>query len=117
MALKFYGKKSCITCKKAKAFLDGQSVAVEEFAIETQPPSRKVLEQLVDPTNVKASLNARSTLYKEKNLGKQVPDAKTAIDLMLQDPNLIKRPVIVADDGALYQGFDEESLSVFLKQH
>lgn len=117
MALKFYGKKSCITCKKAKAFLDDQRVTVEEFAIETQPPSRKVLEKLVDPANVKASLNARSTLYKEKNLGKNVPDAKTAIDLMLQDPNLIKRPVILAEDGTLYQGFDEESLKAFLKKH
>lgn len=117
MALKFYGKKSCITCKKAKAFLDDQRVTVEEFAIEIQPPSRKVLEKLVDPANVKASLNARSTLYKEKNLGKNVPDAKTAIDLMLQDPNLIKRPVILAEDGTLYQGFDEESLKAFLKKH
>jgi Spx/MgsR family transcriptional regulator len=115
MAFTFYGKKSCITCQKAKAYLEGQSVDFQEIPIETQPPTRAVLERLIDPANVKASLNARSTIYKENNLGKQVPDVKTAITLMLQDPNLIKRPVILKDNGALYQGFDEATLGEFIQ--
>jgi arsenate reductase len=114
MALKFYGKRSCITCQKAKAYLTDQSVAFEEVPIETQPPARAVLERLIDPANVKASLNARSTIYKEKNLGKQPPDVQTAIALMLQDPNLIKRPLLLKENGALYQGFDANSLHAFL---
>lgn len=116
MALRFYGKKTCITCQKAKAFLEAQDIPFEELAIETKPPAREILEKLVDADNVKASLNTRSAIYKEKNLGKTTPDKKTAIDLMLKDPNLIKRPVIINKQGALYQGFDEESLTKFLKQ-
>jgi arsenate reductase (glutaredoxin) len=115
MALRFYGKKTCITCQKAKAFLEAHKVSFEEFPIETQPPSKEILEQLIDDSNVKASLNTRSAIYKEKNLGKDVPDKKTAIVLMLKDPNLIKRPVIVDKNGKLYQGFEEESLKKFLK--
>lgn len=115
MTLKFYGKKSCTTCQKAKAFLEEQSIDFEEIPIETKPPSRKVLEQAVDPANVKASLNSRSAIYKEKNLSKNLPDAKTAITLMLEDPNLIKRPLIVKDDGSLYQGFDVDTLAEFLE--
>ena len=114
MTLKFYGKKSCITCQKAKAFLEEQSVDFQELPIETQPPSQKMLEQVVDPANVKASLNSRSAIYKEKNLGKNLPDAKTAITFMLEDPNLIKRPLIVKEDGSFYQGFEAESLGQFL---
>lgn len=113
--LKFYAKKSCITCQKAKAFLETAKADFEELPIETRPPSREILDQLIDPEKVKASLNTRSAIYKEKNLGKDVPDKKTAIQLMLQDPNLIKRPVIVDAKGKLYQGFDEESLRDFLK--
>lgn len=116
MTLKFYGKKSCITCQKAKAFLEAQSVDFQDIPIETQPPSRKILEQVVDSANVKASLNSRSAIYKEKNLGKNLPDAKTAITLMLEDPNLIKRPLILKEDGSIYQGFDAESLAQFLEQ-
>ncbi|HEY9686274.1 MAG TPA: arsenate reductase family protein [Coleofasciculaceae cyanobacterium] len=114
--LKFYGKKSCITCQKAKAFLEGNQVAFEDIPIETRPPAREILDRLIDPANVKASLNVRSTIYKEKNLGKQVPDKQTAIALMLADPNLIKRPVIMDTNGQLYQGFDEASLQAFLKR-
>jgi arsenate reductase len=113
--LKFFGKKTCITCQKAKAFLDEHGVAFEEIPIETQPPAREVLETLVDPSNVKASLNTRSGIYKEKNLGKDIPDAKTAIALMLKDPNLIKRPILVDSKGELYQGFDADTLKAFLK--
>lgn len=114
MALRFYGKKSCITCKKAAAFLTGQNVRFEELPIETQPPSKAILEQLVDEANIKASLNTRSAIYKEKNLGKSLPDKQAIIALMLKDPNLIKRPVLINDQGALYQGFDEASLKQFL---
>lgn len=114
MTLHFYGKKTCVTCQKAKAFLEGQGIAFEEFPIETQPPAQDILTELVDETNVKASLNSRSAIYKEKNLGKNLPDKQMAIRLMQQDSNLIKRPVLIDAKGALYQGFDEASLKAFL---
>jgi Spx/MgsR family transcriptional regulator len=114
--LAFYGKKSCITCQKAKAFLEDQKVAFEEIPIEKTPPDRKVLEQMIKANGLKSSLNSRSALYKEKNMGQQLPDEKTAIALMLQDPNLIKRPVILKPDGALYVGFDPDSLKGFIKK-
>ncbi len=115
MTLRFYGKKTCITCQKAKAFLQGQGVEFEEFPIETQPPTQALLEQLVNEADVKASLNSRSAVYKEQNLGKNLPDKKTAIQLMLKDPNLIKRPVILNTHGQLYQGFEESSLQAFIE--
>lgn len=115
MALQFYGKKSCVTCQKAKAFLEAQGVDFKEFPIETQPPSQAILDKLIDAQDVKASLNSRSAIYKEKNLGKNIPDKATALKLMLQDPNLIKRPVIADAKGQLYQGFDADELKSFLK--
>lgn len=115
MTLRFYGKKTCVTCKKAAAFLDGQNIAFEALPIETQPPSKAVLEQLVDEADIKASLNTRSAIYKEKNLGKSLPGKQAIIELMLVDPNLIKRPVLINEQGKLYQGFDEASLKQFLK--
>jgi Spx/MgsR family transcriptional regulator len=114
MTLRFYGKKTCITCQKAKAFLEEHQVAFEEFPIETQPPSKAELEKLVNETDVQASLNSRSTIYRAQNLGKNVPDKQTAIALMLQDPNLIKRPVLINDQGQIAQGFDAERLKAFL---
>lgn len=116
MTLRFYGKKTCVTCQKAKAFLEENQVAFEELPIETHPPSKAELERLVNETDVKASLNSRSAIYKAQNLGKNVPDRQTAIALMLQDPNLIKRPVIMNEQGHMIQGFDADQLKAFLKR-
>jgi arsenate reductase len=113
--LKFYGKKSCITCQKAKAFLESEGVPFEEIPIETQPPGRDILERLIEANGIKASLNSRSSIYKQKNLGKNLPGKDAVIQLMLEDPNLIKRPVIINAQGKLYQGFDAETLQDFLK--
>lgn len=114
MTLRFYGKKTCITCQKAKAFLERHQIAFDELAIETQPPSKADLAKMVSETDVKASLNSRSAIYKAQNLGKYMPDKSTAIDLMLQDPNLIKRPLIVDAQGRMIQGFQEDQLKAFL---
>ncbi|WP_303672779.1 arsenate reductase family protein [Vampirovibrio chlorellavorus] len=115
MRLRFYGKKTCVTCQKAKAFLEEHQIAFEELPIETHPPSKVELERLVNETDVKASLNSRSAIYKAQNLGKNVPDKQAAIALMLQDPNLIKRPVLINEQGQMMQGFELDQLKAFLK--
>ena len=115
MGLKFYGKKSCITCQKAKAYLDGQKIAYEEIAIEDSPPPKALLEKVVDAANIKAALNTRSKAYKEKGLNETIPDKKTVIGWMLEDPNLIKRPVLVKANGEAALGFDEKTTPGFLK--
>lgn len=113
--LTVYDKKTCGTCQKAKAFLDELNVPYVVVDIVSSPPSREMLEELVDENDVKASLNSRSTMYKEKNLGQSLPNKAQAIEWMLEDPNLIKRPVIETEEGELYQGFDAVSLSQFLR--
>ncbi len=115
MTLKFYGKKTCITCQKAKAYLEEAGLAFEEIPIEQTPPSRALLESLVDAENIKAALNTRSKAYKDKGLGEKIPAKQTVIDWMLADPNLIKRPVIVKPDGQASLGFDPKHTPRFLK--
>lgn len=91
----FYDKKTCGTCKKAKAFLKEKDVLFEIVDIITSPPSRELLEEFIDADNIKPYLNSRSALYRELKLGQNLPSKSEAIELMLQDPNLIKRPFIV----------------------
>ena len=115
----FYSKSTCITCQKAKAFLQQHQINFDEMDIIKNPPPRKLLEAAVDAGNVKASLNSRSAMYKRKKLGEKTPDQKTAIDLMLQDPNLIRRPLIVKNgvknNRQIFLGLDSEALEKFLK--
>ncbi len=91
----FFDKKTCGTCKKAQAYLNDRDVQFEIVDIIAHPPERAVLEQFIQADDVKSYLNSRSAIYRDKKLGQNIPDKATAIDLMLEDPNLIKRPFIV----------------------
>jgi arsenate reductase len=105
----FYDKSTCGTCKKAKAFLNDHDVSFNIVDIVAQPPSRELLEATIDETNVKAFLNPRSAIYRERKLGQNIPTKAAAINLMLEDPNLIKRPVILKDEAVTF-GFDPDDL-------
>lgn len=108
-----YAKKSCTQCKKAIAFLDKKGVPYQVKDIVHEPPPRSLLEKVIKAENIYASLNQRSTTYKDNQLGKRRTTKNEAIRLMLKDPNLIKRPLIIRDNKA-YQGFDEKSLLDFV---
>ncbi len=112
-----YHKKTCITCKKALAFLDNAKVDYELKDIVQEPPSADVLEKALDENNLMASINKRSTLYKEKNLGKVSLSKANLIKLMIQDPNLIKRPLIIkSGQKTPYQGFEPDTLKAYLQK-
>jgi arsenate reductase (glutaredoxin) len=108
-----YAKKSCAQCKKAIAFLNKKGVQYQVKDIVHEPPPRSLLEKVIKAENIYASLNQRSTTYKDNSLGKRRTTKNEAIRLMLKDPNLIKRPLIIKDNRA-YQGFDEKSLLEFV---
>lgn len=108
-----YAKKSCTQCKKAIAFLNKKGVPYQVKDIVHEPPPRSLLEKVIKAENIYASLNQRSTTYKDNQLGKRRTTKNEAIRLMLKDPNLIKRPLIIRDNKA-YQGFDEKSLLDFV---
>ena len=51
-------------------------------------------------------LNTRTPLYREKHMKQKPPSKDEAIRLMLRDPNLLKRPVIIKGKNKL-TGFNE----------
>lgn len=74
-----------------------------------EPPSRELLERLVDESRLDDFLNKRSPSYKDRNLGARKLTKKQAIDLMLEDPNLIRRPIVVRDPKHAVFGYDAEA--------
>jgi len=103
----FFDKKTCGTCKKAQVFLNENNVEFKVLDIISSPPDREMLEKFIDANKVKSYLNSRSAIYREFKLGQNVPDKAKAIDLMLQDSNLIKRPFIVNGDTGSF-GFNTD---------
>jgi arsenate reductase len=77
---------------------------VEEIDINRNPPSREFLEKHVDAAHFLDFVSKRSPVFKTRSLPKS---KKEAIELMLEQPNLIRRPVLVKG-GKVTFGFDKE---------
>ena len=70
-------------------------------------PSRELLERLIDETRLADSVSTRSPAYKERGLNIDKMTKKQAIDLMLDEPNLMRRPLVLAGRKAVF-GYDTE---------
>ncbi|MBI4577951.1 MAG: Spx/MgsR family RNA polymerase-binding regulatory protein [Planctomycetes bacterium] len=104
-----YGKESCGTCKKVRRYLTDRGIIFETRDISTQPPPRDLLERVIAEADLKHFLNTRSATYREKGLAQNLPPKEEAIRMMLEDTNLIKRPVLVSANGVAF-GYDPKGI-------
>ena len=78
---------------------------VQERDINRTPPDRAFLEKHVDRDNFLDYVSTRSPVFKQRALPRS---KKEAIDLMVQQPNLIRRPVLVRGSDVIF-GFDKDA--------
>ena len=72
--------------------------------INKDPPSREFLERHIEPDHFLDYVSTRSPVFKERPLPKS---KKEAIDLMMQNSNLIKRPIVVRGSTVIF-GFNKD---------
>ena len=73
-----------------------------------EPPSRALLEQLIDVRHLADFVNTRSPAYKARGLDVTKMTKKHAIDLMMEDINLMKRPLVLRGKKGVF-GFKPEA--------
>ena len=77
---------------------------MNQIDINKAPPSREFLEKHVDPERFLDFVSTRSPVFKERRLP---TSKKEAIALMLENPNLIRRPIVIKGSKVIF-GFDRE---------
>ena len=90
-------------------YLDGKNVELVKHDLAKEPPSRALLEKLIDGSHLEDFVNTRSPAYKERGLDVRTMTKKQAIDLMMEEPNLIRRPLVISGNKAVF-GFKENEL-------
>jgi arsenate reductase (glutaredoxin) len=80
-------------------------VEVDQFDINKEPPSREFLEKHIDPDRFLDFVSTRSPVFKERPLPSS---KKEAIALMMENPNLIRRPIVVKGATVIF-GFDKDA--------
>jgi arsenate reductase len=100
-----YGIRNCDTMKKAWTWLDDHDVAYAFHDYKKQGIDRARLEGWVRELGWETVLNRAGTTFRKlPEADRQGLDPAKAIDLMLAQPSMIKRPVLEAD-GKLLVGF------------
>ena len=85
----------------------------EEREYGKSPLSEKELREIIGDEPIEKFLNTRTPLYRERNMKQKPPSKEEAIKLMLEDPNLLKRPVIIKGKKKL-AGFNEAEVKQLL---
>ncbi|MCL2914135.1 ArsC family reductase [Shewanella corallii] len=102
-----YGIKNCDTVKKARKWLEANEHNVPFHDFREQGLDETDLTAWVKSLGWEAVLNKRSTSFRAlDDADKQNIDEAKAIQLMLANPTLIKRPVL-ATNGKVMVGFKD----------
>ena len=92
---------------------DDLGVELDERDYARKPLSEAELKDLFSGLDPRDYLNPKSPAYKELRLRDKKLTAAEAIKLMARDPNLIKRPIVIAGKQ-LIAGFDRDRLRAVL---
>ena len=93
--------------------MQSKNIDFEAREYGKDPLSENELREIIGAGPIEYYLNTRTPLYREKKMKQKPPSKEEAIKLMLKDPNLLKRPVIIKGKTKL-TGFDEAAVKNIL---
>ncbi|MEO0438820.1 MAG: Spx/MgsR family RNA polymerase-binding regulatory protein [Pseudomonadota bacterium] len=107
MRTKIFGIANCDTVKRAKRWLDSHSVEYDFHDFRVDGLERSLLEEWVSAESWRTIVNQRSKSWRSLDQNRRDSmDDNTAIAAILEQPTLIKRPVLERERTRLF-GFDE----------
>jgi Spx/MgsR family transcriptional regulator len=110
-----FGIPNCDTVKKARVWLDAhdQPYTFHDYKKEGADPDR--LAAWIAAAGLNVVVNRKGTTYRALSEADKTltADSHTAVALLVQQPSIIKRPIVEYPGGILV-GFREEEWSVAL---
>jgi len=111
MKTTIYGIRNCDTMKKARAWLEAHGVDYDFHDYKSDGIDRATLEKWAKTAGWEVLLNRAGTTFRKlPDDAKQNIDERKAIKLMLEQPSMIKRPVLERG-RTLLVGFTEDRYS------
>lgn len=109
---------NCTTCKKAKKWLQDNSIEYTDRNIKEQNPTYDELKEWYEKSELplKKFFNTSGMLYKSMSLKDKLPSMteEEQLHLLASDGMLVKRPIIVGD-GFVLVGFNADKWKYSIK--
>ena len=109
-----YGIKQCDTCHKARKWLTEHGIAHEFYDVREQGLNGDLVSAWLDLEYGEVLLNRRSTTWRTLTQEQKDSQGEEKIQLMVDYPTLVKRPVFV-EGNVLAVGFSPAKLLHILK--
>ena len=101
----------CSTCKKARKWLDDHGIAYTARHIKENNPTYEELKLWLERSGlpIKKFFNTSGQQYKALGLKDRLPGMRVdeQLQLLATDGMLVKRPMVVTEDGTILTGFRE----------
>ncbi|OTA16074.1 arsenate reductase [Xenorhabdus vietnamensis] len=96
-----YGIKNCDTIKKARRWLEDQEIPYQFHDYRVDGLSPELLQSFIDQVGWESLLNTRGTTWRKLSDEQKatVDNAEAAKALMLEQPSIIKRPLLASSTG------------------
>jgi arsenate reductase-like glutaredoxin family protein len=91
-----------------------KGVELDEHDLGKDRLTAEQLDALIGRRNYIDFLNPRNELYRQRKMKEHPPVRDEALKLMAQEPNLIRRPIVIRS-GQMVLGYDEEGLRKLAK--
>lgn len=107
--MKLYGIPNCGTVKKARAALEARGIEYEFHDFKKQGVSAALVSAWLKQVGWQKLLKKTGPTWGKlpQKVKDSIRDDASALALMLEQPNVIKRPVLEKNGKVLATGFDE----------
>ncbi|MFY8091667.1 MAG: ArsC/Spx/MgsR family protein [Chitinophagaceae bacterium] len=101
--IEVYGLENCDTTKTAIKQLKQEGKSVELINLKVFKLTNEILKHWFAQKAWEKLLNKRSTTWKnlDKSIQEKVIDENSAIDIIIQYPTLLKRPILVLNNKVI----------------
>jgi Spx/MgsR family transcriptional regulator len=113
MSITVYGLNKCDTCRKARKWLDRAGVEYRFIDYRDEPATPDMLRQWADAVGGFESLVNRSgTTWRNLAPARKAPGSSAEWSLLIREyPALVRRPLLVLNDGKVQLGFNDKTYS------
>ncbi|MED1122924.1 Spx/MgsR family RNA polymerase-binding regulatory protein [Bacillus atrophaeus] len=115
--LTFYSYPSCTSCRKTKHWLKAHQIDFNERHLFRETPTMEELKYILSLTTegIDQILATRSQTFKELNLNIEEMTVNEVLDLLIEKPKLLRRPILV-DNRKLVIGYNPGELLKLTKK-
>ena len=98
-----YEKPTCTTCRKVSKILIDKGVDFDKVNYYIEPFSKSKLKSLLKKMNIKPEelLRKNENAYKELDIKNKKYSGEEILNLMINNPDLVQRPIVEMGDKAV----------------